>query len=167
MMIMKRFLFGLIVLSAFAVSFAAAPADAVVDGAYFWELDTTIAETKFDSLSGDDSIVIAAAFRPEAGWEYILVTNALTENAEAEMILNIASLDEDGDVLYVSSAVDTLADGGGAVLLPFGSTCMGTSFKLVLVDGAADDSGEGTETVLNAVKIYRRNIVTGKPIGVR
>lgn len=164
---MKRFLLGLIMLAACAVSYAAAPDDAVVDGAYFWELDTTIAETKFDSLAGDDSIVIATSFKPDPGWEYVLVTNAITENAEAEMILNIATLDEDGDQMYLNTAVDTLGDDGGAVLLPFGSTCMGNSFRLVLVDGDADASGEGTETVLNAVKIYRRTVVTGKPIPVR
>jgi hypothetical protein len=154
-----KILMGLLVLVSF--SFAAAPTGESVDANYIWEIDTTISDAAgFDTISGDDSIVLAAKYTPEPGWQYILVNNAITEGSEAEFILNIAVLDEDGDVLYVSSAVDTLTDDGGAVLLPFGETLIGTRFRLVLVDGGAD---VGTN-VLNTVKIYRRRLVTGNQV---
>lgn len=155
------FILGLLLTMVFAVNGAAPTANAD-EGNYIWELDTTISDAaEFDSIVGDDSIVVAAKYKPQAGWEYILVTNALTEGAEAEFILNIACLDEDGDVLYVLSAVDTLNDDGGAVLLPFGQTAIGSAFKLVLVDGGADLSAGGTANDLNTVKIYRRRTVCG------
>jgi hypothetical protein len=155
-----------ILVALFCISLQAAPPTGeTVDGNYVWELDTTISDaSSFDSLVGDDSIVIASAFKPQPGWQYILVTNALTEGAEAEFILNIASLDEDGDVMYVSSAVDTIADEGDAVLLPFGETCIGNAFKLVIVDGAGDLSAPGTTTDLNKCKIYRRRVVVGEMV---
>jgi len=137
---------------------AEAPSGETVDATYIWELDTTISSAvEFDTISGDDSIIVAAKFSPEPGYQYILVTDALTEGVEAEFILNIACQDASGNVLYVSSAVDTLDDDGDAVLLPFGETLFGQSFKLVLVDGAADD---GTN-ILNRVYIYRRRTITG------
>lgn len=153
----------LFLLCAAFAAHAAAPTMAAVNAAYSWELDTTISEAAFDSINGDDSIVIAAKFYPEPGYEYVLVTGALTEGTEAEFMLNIACLDEDGDVMYVASAVDTLTDGGGAVLLPFGQTAIGTFFKLVIVDGAADEGNN----LLNLTKIYRRHTVIRDHLGRR
>jgi len=154
----------LLVLSMAFAAHATAPSNSAVNTAYYWTLDTTITDSAaWDTLSGDDSIVVCSKFFPKPGYEYILVTAALTEGGEAEFVLNIACLDEDGDVLYVSSAVDTLADGGGAILLPFGETLIGTFFKLVIVDGAADT---GTN-LLNTTKIYRRHTVIRDHVGRR
>ena len=163
---MKNVIFMLSCIFAMAVaSYGAAPTANADDGNYIWELDTTISDAdEFDTISGDDSIVVAAKYKPQPGWEYILVTDAITEGAEAEFILNIACLDEDGDVLYVLSAVDTLTDGGGAILLPFGQTAIGNAFKLVIVDGGGDTSAGGTENILNTVKIYRRRTVVGNQV---
>jgi len=144
-----------------AVLFAAAPTGETVDANYVWELDTTISDAAgFDTINGDDSIVIVDNWKPEPGWQYILVTGALTEGSEAEFILNIACKDEDRDVLYVSTAVDTLNDDGGAILLPIGETLIGNFFKLVLVDGGSDSG----VNILNHVKIYKRRAITGTQV---
>ncbi len=156
---MRNKIFMLALLAGFVVSYAAAPTNDIVDGAYEWEVDTTISDADgFDSLEGDagDSIVLAAAYYPEPGWEYILVTGATTEADEAEFILRVVCLDEDKDALYTESAVDTLNDDGGAILLDFGGTLIGTYFMLLLDDGAANS---GVSKV-NTVKMYRRRVVT-------
>ena len=80
-----------------------------------------------------------------------------------DKVADVTSVDEDGDVMYVASAVDTLTDGGGAVLLPFGQTAIGTFFKLVIVDGAADEGNN----LLNLTKIYRRHTVIRDHVGRR
>lgn len=156
---MRNAILGLFaLLLAVSCVYASAPTGETVDANYVWELDTTISDAAgFDTIDGDDSIVIVSNFVPEVGYQYVLVTSALTEGSEAEFILNITCKDEDKDVLYVSSAVDTLNDDGGAVLLPFGETLFGNYFKLVLVDGGND---VGTN-LLNTVKIYKRRCVQG------
>lgn len=159
---MKKIMVALLTLL-FAVAgvYAAAPTGETVDANYVWELDRTISDANgFDTILDDDSIVIIDNFAPEQGYQYVLVNNTITEGSEAEFILNITCKDEDKDVLYVSSAVDTLTDLGGAVLLPFGETLFGNYFKLVLVDGGND---VGTN-ILNTVKIYKRRCVQGEKV---
>jgi hypothetical protein len=161
---MRYFFMLFALLFAVMAAHATAPANSAVNTNYVWELDTTITDSAgWDTLNGDDSIVVCAKFYPKPGYEYILVTAALTEGSEAEFILNIACLDEDGDVLYVATAVDTLADDGGAILLPFGESLIGTFFRLVIVDGAADVG----ENLLNTTKIYRRHTVLRDRVGAR
>lgn len=134
---------------------AAAPTDNSNKNAYS-VYTTDVAVFSNDTLLAATTIdTIMDAFYPKAGFEYIASFKAFTGSGADSVDLQVLLEAMDpNDSLLASLAVDTItATAGAQVLLPFGATIIGTSYRMI----CQGITGQGGIVVPeDTVYIYRR-----------
>lgn len=113
--------------------------------------DTLLATTTIDTIMD--------AFYPKAGFEYIASFKAFTGSGADSVDLQVLleAMDPNG-ALLASLAADTItATAGAQVLLPFGTTIIGTSYRMI----CQGITGQGGIVVPeDTVYVYRRRAYT-------
>ncbi len=158
---MRRILSALLLLLVCAVGArAAAPTFSAVDGVYEWERDTAIdTDGAFDTLAGtsDSSTIIDSIWRPDKGYEYILVRDAITGTGSDSVKVQVRVDCFDGLTKMYALAIDSFtASTAEAVHIPIGGTLYGNKFRIRAV-AYADNGGQ---VILNRLAIWRRRAVT-------
>lgn len=163
---MKKSIFVIIMtLTLGAIIFAAAPTNAVIDGAYETWSDTVISSVaSFDTLVAQDSVTLftRALTGVDRGWQYILVRDAISGDGSDSTYLYvyIDAMDGAGNVFYRTKVDSFVAAAGQAVLLPIGGTIFGDKYRCKLIGHATDNGGE---VVINRLTLFKRRVAT-KPI---
>lgn len=155
--IVKIFLTALLLC---VVAHGAAPSRVAVDGAYDWELYDTIslAGNKYDSLqtTTDSTSNLVARWRPEKGWEYILVRDTISGPGSDSIAIawRVRAKDYNDSLLYTVTFDSSTAIAGEAMVIPVGQTCIGDQYEII---GATYTGHSVSGWVrLNGLYIYRR-----------
>lgn len=158
---MKKNIFALIlILTAVFISYSQPVTDAVVDAAYEFEYyNASSSSAAADTIGGADTTVLYSNLKPERGWEYILVRDAITGTGSdsAYYYLHVRCKDSNGNLLYALN-VDTIDGAAGlAEQIPFGGTLLGHKFDIWAIGTAASTGGQ---VIFNRSLMYRRKPIT-------
>jgi len=127
----------------------------VLSNSAFLFSDTGI--SGIDTLDGADSVKIFNNFSPQTheGWEYILVSNALSGDSAATTVTTLLLDAQCGknDSIVSHTIVDTFVAAGTSIAIPFGRKkgYIGNTFDMWLKSG-----GAGSETVIQQLYLYKR-----------
>jgi len=155
---MKKILIAVLLMV--GLTFAAAPANDIVDGAYMWDIGKVISDTSnFDSLkTAVDSSTILTKWIPEQGYEYMLAYAPITGTSvdSLDMDLMCDAYSSKDTLLYRTNLGSHTDDTDGSVILvPFGGTLIGSKFSLKWV---ATNGGTALNAQLNTQILYRRRV---------
>ena len=153
---MKKLYLLLGLLLAFAVGSYAADAAVGTDVVMDFQLDTTLSVD--DTLTADgDSITLVTNLKCEAGYNYLLVTPAITGGGSdsVDIDYHVRCMDEEGTTLY-SIIVDTDTDATSeAIDLSLGTMVLSRYINIY----AVASSDIGSETIVDDHQIGKRRPV--------
>jgi hypothetical protein len=150
---MKKILSVLIALCVAGVAFAAVPQYTAVDGGYVVKLVQTI--TIADTIDATDTVVIKNDFKPDPGWEYVLVSPAFSGTGSDSVALQLGIECENaaGTRIYTALSDSVTVATGKASLLSFGGRAFGVQYNLRFYTY----TGAGTQLIMNGTyQIWKR-----------
>jgi len=153
---MKKILSVLIALCVVGVAFAASPQYTAVDGGYIYKLVETI--TIADTLAATDSVTIKSNFKPDQGWEYILVNPAFsgTGSDSVAIQVRIECENANGTKIYTAYSDSITVAVGKAGLLSFGGRAFGAQYDI----RGFTYTGAGTQAIISGSwQIWKRRPV--------
>jgi hypothetical protein len=162
---MKKFLVFLLALV--SICFADAVSNTADDAAYSVEglatsggvvVGDISSSTGYDTLAASDSVTILSNWKPEPGYEQLLVVGQITGTGSDSVAfaVRVDVKDNSGNLLY-RATVDSVTSSAGKVLnLAIGTKAIGFQYDVKF----KTYTGAGTQAIINQVFVFKRRPIT-------